>query len=243
MEDAARAAEELCTKQPISELLQPEPVSNVNNVVPIKNNPEPRLAKSSKPKRVTPRKPRNIDRRSREYLTEQEVKQVRQAAAKVGRNGFRDSLLILMTYTHGLRLNELINLRWDQVDFNNSKIYIKRSKGSISGAHPIPGEELRQLRRLYRERKDGFPWLFMSERKGQLSKRAIQLMVQRAGEIAGLSFPIHPHMFRHACGYELINRYDNLILAKDYLGHANLSNTAIYCRLNDKKFKQIELGG
>ena len=62
-----------------------------------------------------PRKPRNKDVRSREYLTEREVDQLMDAARKTGRHGHRDTTLILLAYRHALRVSEVISLRWDQV--------------------------------------------------------------------------------------------------------------------------------
>lgn len=238
------ATDKHCAKQPLSEKSDNSPTSKANNVLSLVRPSDTRIAQCSPTgKKQTPRKPKNSDRRSREYLTEQEVKQLREAASKVGRNGFRDSLIILMAYRHGLRVSEISSLRWDQVDLTNARIFINRSKGSVSGTHPLNGDEQRALRKLLRENPAGSPWLFMSERKGQLSSRAIQVMIARAGEEANLPFPVHPHMLRHACGYELINRYDNLRLTQDFLGHANVSNTVLYTKLSDRKYREINLGG
>lgn len=59
---------------------------------------------------------KNAEYRSREYLTEQEVNQLISATGKVGRHGHRDATIILLSYRHGLRVSELVNLRWDQID-------------------------------------------------------------------------------------------------------------------------------
>ena len=56
-----------------------------------------------------PRKPRNADVRSREYLTDKEVNQLMEAARKTGRHGHRDATLILLAYRHGLRVHERLN--------------------------------------------------------------------------------------------------------------------------------------
>src|SRR5262249_18445211 len=62
-----------------------------------------------------PKKPRNKDVRPREYLSEAEVDQLCKAAQKRGRYGHRDATMILMAYRHGLRVSELVALRWDQI--------------------------------------------------------------------------------------------------------------------------------
>jgi integrase len=68
---------------------------------------------------VTPRRRRNGDIRTREYLTEAEVEKLMNAA-KGNRYGHRDSSMVLVAYRHGLRASELVDLRWEQVEFKNS---------------------------------------------------------------------------------------------------------------------------
>ncbi len=60
-----------------------------------------------------PKRPKNKDVRTREYLTEQEVELLMDVARKTGRHGHRDATLILLAYRHGLRVSELVSLRWE----------------------------------------------------------------------------------------------------------------------------------
>src|ERR1019366_10257728 len=64
---------------------------------------------------VPPRRVTNLSRRSREHLTQAEVERLIAAAGKAGRHGVRDGTLILLAYRHGLRVSELVELRWEQV--------------------------------------------------------------------------------------------------------------------------------
>ena len=66
--------------------------------------------------RVPPRKPKNEDRRPREHLTEVEVEALAKAAGKRGRYGHRDRTMIMVCFRHGLRVGELVSLRWDQIN-------------------------------------------------------------------------------------------------------------------------------
>ena len=94
----------------------------------------------------TPRRPRNAVRRSREYLTPDEVEQLMAAAHGTGRHGDRDATLILVAYRHGLRVSELVALRWDQVDLKAGTLHVTRLKNGRPSVHPIRGPELRALR-------------------------------------------------------------------------------------------------
>src|SRR5450755_3464526 len=98
---------------------------------------------------VTPKRRPNADLRSREHLTETEVDKLVQAA-KRNRWGHRDSTMILVAWRHGLRVSELVDLRWDQIDFDTATLHVRRVKQGTPSTHPIMGDELRALRRLQR---------------------------------------------------------------------------------------------
>jgi type 1 fimbriae regulatory protein FimB/type 1 fimbriae regulatory protein FimE len=110
--------------------------------------------KSDSPPQKTSRNSRTyVEVRDREYLFEEEVEAMVKAAFK-GRWGHRDSTLILMGYRHGLRISELVNLRWQQINFNTGHIHVRRLKGSRPSVHPLSGEEIRALRQLQRDYPD-----------------------------------------------------------------------------------------
>src|SRR5687768_7856791 len=112
-----------------------------------------------------PRRHKNIDVRSREYLTEAEIERLRKAARAIGRHGHRNDTMILIAYRHGLRVSELVNLRWDQVDLQQGILHVWRLKRGVPSTHPMTGMEIRMLRQLHRQSKES-PYVFISERGG-----------------------------------------------------------------------------
>ena len=112
---------------------------------------------------VTPRRLPNGELRTREYLTEAEVERLMEAA-KGNRYGHRDATMVLVAYRHGLRASELVDLRWEQVDFRTATLHVRRVKQGTPSTHPILGDELRALRRLQREQEPKSPFVFTSER-------------------------------------------------------------------------------
>ncbi len=94
-------------------------------------------------KRPPPHKLKNSERRSREYLLPAEVRQLIEAAKKLGRHGHRDAVLIMMAYRHALRVGELVNLRWDQVNFSEGKLHVNRLKHGDASIHYLEGDEMR----------------------------------------------------------------------------------------------------
>jgi integrase len=154
---------------------------------------------------VTPKRPPNADLRRREYLTDVEVERLMKAA-RGNRWGHRDATMLLVAYRHGLRASELVDLRWDQIEFRTASLHVRRAKQGTPSTHPILGDELRALRRLQHEQEPKSPFVFTSERGAPFSTAGFARMVERAGKGARLAFKAHPHMLRHACGYALANK-------------------------------------
>ena len=188
--------------------------------------------------RKVPVRPKNAEVRSREHLTLDEVEALMKAAGKVGRHQHRDRTLILIMFRHGLRATEAVGLRWDQVDFKAGIIHINRLKNGKPGTHYLEGDEIRFLRRLHRDYPDG-PFIFVTERGGPLTRSTLNKLVERAGRNAGLEFPVHPHMLRHACGYYLANKGVDTRTIQDLLGHVSITHTVRYTELSPHKFKGL----
>jgi integrase len=193
---------------------------------------------TTKKRTVTPRRRRNGDLRTREYLTEAEVERLMKAAMG-NRWGHRDATMILVAYRHGLRVSELTDLRWDQVDFRTATLHVRRAKQGTPSTHPIVGDELRALRRLQREQDPKSPFVFTSERGAPFSSAGFARTIERAGIEAKFGFKPHPHMLRHACGYALANRGHDTRALQAYLGHKNIQHTVRYTELSPNRFKNF----
>jgi type 1 fimbriae regulatory protein FimB/type 1 fimbriae regulatory protein FimE len=193
---------------------------------------------STENRTVTPRRRPNADLRTREYLTEAEVARL-QKAAGYNRWGHRDATMILVAYRHGLRVSELVDLRWNQIDFNAGTLAVRRAKRGTPATHPIRGDELRALRRLAREQDPKSPFVFTSERGAPFTTAGFARMVERAGEAASFKFKAHPHMLRHACGFALANKGHDTRALQAYLGHRNIQHTVRYTELAPDRFKDF----
>jgi type 1 fimbriae regulatory protein FimB len=160
-------------------------------------------------------------------------------AAKGSRYGARDHLILLMTYRHGLRVSELIDLRLKDLDLDTSRLYVRRKKSSLSTHQPIEGDELRAMRAWLRERSlrsdARSPYLFLSER-GPFTRQAVNYIVSQSVERARLPFSVHPHMLRHSTGFYLANKGFDTRLIQDYLGHRNIAHTVKYTRTAAGRF-------
>jgi integrase len=187
---------------------------------------------------VTPKRVANRDLRTREYLTPDEVDRLMRAV-KGNRWGQRNATMVLVGYRHGLRAAELVDLRWDQVDFKTATLHVRRVKQGAPSTHPILGDELRALRRVQREQEPRSPFVFTSERGAPFTTAGFARMIERAGVDAKLGFKAHPHMLRHACGYALANRGHDTRALQAYLGHKNIQHTVRYTELAPTRFKDF----
>jgi integrase len=187
---------------------------------------------------VALRRPPNRDLRTREHLTEAEVERLL-AATKDNRYGHRDATMILVGFRHGLRPGELVDLRWDQIDFRTATLHVRRAKQGTPATHPILGDELRALRRLQRDQAPKSPFVFTSERASPFTTAGFARMIERTSIQAKLGFKAHPHMLRHACGYALANKGHDTRALQAYLGHRNIQHTVRYTELSPTRFKNF----
>jgi len=157
------------------------------------------------------------------------------AAKTMGRHSHRNETLILLAFRHGLRVSELVALRWDQIELKRGVLHVTRNKNGSPSTHPLRGPELRALRRVKRDYPDS-PYVFNTDRKGPIAAASVRKIVAKAGELAGLGFPVHPHMLRHACGYKLANDGHDTRAIQQYLGHKNITHTVRYTEVSSDRF-------
>ncbi len=183
---------------------------------------------------------KNADLRAREHLFIDEVEAMIRAAKKVGRYGARDATLILMMFRHGFRVSEAVELRWDQarLDDRNKTLYVTRAKNGTPATHPLDRREVNALRDLKKKYPDTSR-VFVTERGTPLSQSVVRHIVKRAGKLAKIPFPVHPHQLRHACGYYLANRPTDTRTIQAYLGHRNIQHTTRYTELASDRFNGL----
>ncbi|HHG8773636.1 TPA: type 1 fimbria switch DNA invertase FimE [Raoultella planticola] len=176
----------------------------------------------------------------RRFLTAKEV-QAMMLAARQGPTGERDYCLILLAFRHGMRISELLDLHYRDLDLNEGRINVRRLKNGFSTIHPLRFDELEAIARWTQVRAG---WkaaqqtnaIFISRRGTQLSRQQAYRIIRSAGEAAGTATHTHPHMLRHACGYELAERGADTRLIQDYLGHRNIRHTVRYTASNAARF-------
>jgi type 1 fimbriae regulatory protein FimB len=193
-----------------------------------------------------PKPARSRHERSREHLTPDEVTKLLTASRnkELSRNPERDYCLLFMMVRHGLRVSEACRLKISDIDLIQKTIYVQRLKHGKASVHPIyNGGELKSLHDWLKIRHSiasEYDNVFLSERKAPLSRATVWGLIQKYASAAGLdALKVHPHMLRHACGYDLANRGADTRLIQGYLGHQNIQHTVRYTELAPNRFAKL----
>lgn len=180
-----------------------------------------------------------VDGARKNFLSESEIEKFL-AAARKGRHGARDYLMCLLAFRHGFRVSELLDLRLTDLSMDESRMFVRRLKGSLDTQQPMEGDELRAIKAWLREREPKLsPFVFLSERGGPFTRQAFNYLVRVIGVRAGFTFRVYPHMLRHSTGFALANKGLDTRLIQDFLGHRNIQHTTRYTRTAAKRFEGI----
>jgi integrase/recombinase XerD len=168
------------------------------------------------------------------YLTREEVERFFRA---IPQRKTRDLLLFDLIYRHGLRRSEAGILTLD--DVRAGKIWIARRKHGVSGAYPLHPRSRRLLCSYLDERRaDPCPYLFRSRRHSVEPLSGGEVNRIFGGYAAAAALPpdrCHVHVLRHSIGVHLANANWDIADVQDWLGHVDISSTAIYFRITNKR--------
>jgi len=174
-----------------------------------------------------PRKKSAPDLLNRDHLSPDDVLAMITRARDSGVHGLRNALLILLTYTHALRVSEVLELRWSDVDLDNLSIKVSRMNNGVPSVHALNAQEAGWLLRL-RRAESSSAYIFCSSKGSPLTRRTVHFIVSRVAESAGIVGPVHPHMLRHARAFHLASTGIEVSKLRKILGHRNVQHTQKY---------------
>lgn len=148
----------------------------------------------------------------------------------------RDRALFLVAYRHGLRASEVGLLQTDDIDLTNSRITIRRLKGSMPGVHRLEADEQRAIRAYLRigACQSGNP-LFPGYKGKAISRRMLDVLMKRYCKLANIpQEKAHFHSLKHSIATHLIEARMGIEAVRDWLGHTNIENTMIYARISNQ---------
>ena len=169
------------------------------------------------------------------FLTKEEIIEL---ISQIENN--KHKLMIKLLYGAGLRVSELINLKINDLNFENNYGWVRQGKGRKDRLFIIPDllkEDL--INYINKNNLDSDSWLFTSY-NGHISTRSIQEIIKKAAKRAKLGKKVHPHTLRHSYATHLIENGYDLTLVQSLLGHTSLETTMIYVHMANPKLLSVK---
>lgn len=163
-------------------------------------------------------------------------------------NGLRDYVMLMLLYTTGIRVSELITLRIRDVSLHEPYTLVVHGKGNKSRYVPLLKESVPIIQNyLDSYFKSGFidtsRWLFLNHMKKPFTRQGVNHLISKYRDFAREEHPdlipddLSPHKMRHTAAMELVNSGVDLIYIRDMLGHVSVRTTEVYAR-TDAKLKR-----
>ena len=152
----------------------------------------------------------------------------------------KSKLMLSLMYACGFRVSELINLRVQDIDFENKVGHINQAKGKKDRAFNIPEFLAQDLREQVEKQKAENQEYMFTSKNGQLTSRNLQKIVKTAVQAAGIQKDVHPHTLRHSFATHLLENGVDIRKIQELLGHTDLSTTQIYTHISTEELKKIK---
>ncbi len=177
-------------------------------------------------------------------LTEQDVDYLLNAPEVALVLGLRDKAMLEMLYATGLRVSELVNLKFEQISFRQGVVRVT-GKGNKERLVPVGEEAMSWLDQYMNQARKSLlgeyqcDYLFVTSRKDAMTRQAFWHIIKRYAKKAGIIKELSPHTLRHAFATHLLNHGADLRVVQLLLGHADLSTTQIYTHIARERLKEL----
>lgn len=191
---------------------------------------------------ISPKK----DKKLPDYLNYENVEKILETPDISTSLGKRDSAILEMLYSTGIRVGELISIKLSDISFSNKMITVF-GKGSKE-RNVLFGDTLAFKLKLYMEegrekllKEKKSPILFLNHHGNPLTERGVEDILARIIKKGGFDFSIHPHMLRHTFATHMLDNGADLKIVQELLGHENLSTTQIYTHVSNERLRRVYL--
>lgn len=177
-------------------------------------------------------------------LSENDVELLLQAPEISGMLGFRDRTMLEMLYATGLRVSELVELKFSQINFRQGCVRIV-GKGDKERLVPVGEEAMDWTERYLNGARHAIlgnrqsDFLFVTARGSCMTRQAFWHIIKRYAQLAGIDKHLSPHTLRHAFATHLLNHGADLRVVQLLLGHSDLSTTQIYTHIAQQRLKAL----
>jgi integrase/recombinase XerD len=174
-------------------------------------------------------------------LTVADVKSLLEAKFNA-QTALRDSSMLELLYSSGLRVSELVNIKLGDIHAEAGFIRVI-GKGSKERIVPVNGRALGRVKRFIAEERPAIlkkrqsPYLFVTRTGGPMTRQRFWQMLKAVGRQAGIN--LSPHTIRHCFATHLLEGGADLRSVQKMLGHADISTTQIYTKVTTERIKKV----
>jgi integrase/recombinase XerD len=155
-------------------------------------------------------------------------------------DNLKHTTILYTFYSSGIRLNEILSLRIEDMWWERNQIFVHKGKGGKDRVVPFSGI-LKELLRLYFDTYKPIYWLFEGQdQKLPYSDRSVQQVVKKAVKKSGINKKVTPHTIRHCFATHLLDGGTDVRYIQELLGHADIKTTLIYTHVTNHKLSMIE---
>ena len=188
-----------------------------------------------------------IGRKLPEVLTIEEIDSLIAAIDLNSNEGQRNKAIIETLYSCGLRVSELVSLKFEDCFFDEGFIRVI-GKGNKERLVPVSPSVIEEVTFYVKNDRENAPikrgneaFVFLNRRGAQLTRVMIFTIIKRLADTAGIKKNISPHTFRHSFATHLIEGGANLRAVQDMLGHESITTTEIYTHLDQRFLREAIL--
>ncbi|MFB9068153.1 tyrosine recombinase XerC [Pseudofulvimonas gallinarii] len=149
----------------------------------------------------------------------------------------RDRALFELAYSSGLRVSELVAVRWTDFSPDRTELRVV-GKGGKTRIVPV-GRSAREALDDWRGFSPGDDWVFPGRDGKHLGARAVQIRIRLLGQRQGIAQRLHPHLLRHSCASHVLESSQDLRSVQELLGHADIATTQIYTHLDFQHLARV----
>ena len=153
----------------------------------------------------------------------------------ISTNNLKHRLVIVLLYSAGLRVSELINLRFEDIDFYRNIIHIKKGKGSKDRITLLS----KKAKSFLRDYGLGSGLIFNTKAR-KYSIRAVESIIKKTAKKAGIIKNVTPHILRHSFATHLLENGIDLRIIQKLLGHSRLETTQVYTHVSKAGITKIK---
>ncbi len=177
-------------------------------------------------------------------LTEEEVERLLAAPSRDTPLGLRDRAMLEVLYATGVRVSELVTLRFTEINLNQGVLRVT-GKGNRQRLVPLGAAAIEALQLFLRGARDEIlgpkacDELFPTQRGAHMTRQAFWHLIKRYARQVGITKSLSPHTLRHAFATHLLNHGADLRVVQMLLGHSDLSTTQIYTHVARERLKSL----